>query len=138
MRCALYAVSVLAVLTACNRPKEPDARQLAARALRGTLAYPQSTIVSVSAGTDAAEVQLSSPVPVDRVAAWYREALPLNGWELKNEGKDKDGGVTIYAEKEGRPLWLTLRPNVGGAGTTYTLIGAIVDSTATPQVPPAR
>jgi len=92
----------------------------------------------VSAGTDAAEVQLSSPVPVDRVAAWYREALPLNGWELKNEGKDKDGGVTIYAEKEGRPLWLTLRPNVGGAGTTYTLIGAIVDSTATPQVPPAR
>ena len=135
-----YSLVVLVAvgLLACDRPREPNARQLAARALRGTLAYPQSTIVSVSAGTDAAEVQLSSPAPLDRVAAWYREALPLNGWELKNEGKDTSGGVTIYAEKEGRPLWLTLRPNVGGPGTSYTLIGAIGDSTSTPRVPPAR
>jgi hypothetical protein len=25
-----------------------------------------------------------------------------------------------------RPLWVTLRPNVGAAGTTYTVIGAVV------------
>jgi len=127
-----YSLLVLAAasLGACDRPKEPDARQLAARALRGTLAYPASSIISVAAGTDAAEVTLSSPAPVAQVATWYRQALPLNGWELKNEGQTKDGAVTIYAEKEGRPLWLTLRPNVGGAGTSYTLIGAIGDSTA--------
>jgi hypothetical protein len=126
-----FAVCALLSLVACDRPKEPDARQMAARALRGTLSYPQSSIVKVSAGTDAAELQLASPAPADRIAAWYREALPLNGWELKNEGKDREGALSIYAEKEGRPLWITLRPNPNGQGTTYTLIGAIVDSTAT-------
>src|SRR5688572_2520498 len=96
-----FAVCALLSLVACDRPKEPDARQMAARALRGTLSYPQSSIVKVSAGTDAAELQLASPAPADRIAAWYREALPLNGWELKNEGKDREGALSIYAEKEG-------------------------------------
>jgi hypothetical protein len=117
----------LLALVACDRPKEPDARQLAARALKGTLTYPQSTIVNVAAGTDAAEVTLTTADPVDVVAGWFRQALPLNGWELRNEGKSAAGAVSIYAEKEGRPLWLTLRPNTGGPGTTYTMIGAIVE-----------
>lgn len=128
-----YSFTVLAVLTlvACDRPKEPDTRETAARALRGALSYPQSSIVNISAGTDAAEVQLASPASPDQIATWYRQALPLNGWELKNEGKDRDGGLSIYAEKEGRPLWITLRPSPSGQGTTYTLIGAIIDSTTT-------
>ena len=132
-----YSFALLAALTvvACDRPKEPDARQMAARALRGTLSYPQSSVMNISAGTDAAELQLASAAPVERIAAWYREALPLNGWELKNEGKDRDGGLSIYAEKEGRPLWITLKPNPGGQGSTYTLIGAIIDSTATIKNP---
>ena len=108
---------------------------MAARALRGTLSYPGSSIVNIAAGTDAAELQLASAAPADRIAAWYREALPLNGWELKNEGKGGDGALSIYAEKEGRPLWITLRPNPSGQGTTYTLIGAILDSTTTIKNP---
>jgi hypothetical protein len=113
---------------ACDRPQDADGREFAARALRGALAYPASTVVTVSAGDDAAEVTFSTVDPLDRVAGWFRAALPLNGWQLRNEGKGAEGAVSIYAEKEGRPLWLTLRPNVGGPGTTYTLIGAIIDS----------
>lgn len=100
------------------------------------MSYPQSTIVSVSAGTDAAEVTLTAGDPVERVAGWFREALPLNGWQLRNEGKGPDGAVSIYAEKEGRPLWLTLKPNVGGPGTTYTLIGAIIEPDSAAAVAP--
>jgi hypothetical protein len=38
--------------------------------------------------------------------------------------------MTLYAQKGDRPLWITFRPNVGGPGTTYTMIGEIpVDST---------
>jgi hypothetical protein len=32
----------------------------------------------------------------------------------------------MYAEHGQRPLWVTVRPNVGGPGSTYTMIGAIV------------
>ena len=126
-------------LAACDRPKEPDARQLASRALQGALSYPRSTIIKVAAGTDAAEVTLSTPDSVARVANWFRQALPLNGWQLRNEGKTSGGALTIYAEKpDGRPLWLTLRPNVGGPGTTYTLIGAIIEADSAAKSAPAN
>ncbi len=126
------------ILAACDRPKEPDARQVASRPRPGALSYPGSTIVKLNAGTDAAEVTLTSPHPVEQVADWLRRALTLNGWQLRNEGKGKGGAISIYAEKpDGRPLWVTLKPNVGGPGTTYTLIGAIIepDSTTTPSPP---
>lgn len=126
-------LALLALLVmACDRPKEPDPRQLAARALQGALSYPNSTILAVNAGSEAAEVTLTTADPVDRVAGWFRQALPMNGWQLRKEGKGAGGAVSIYAEKDGRPLWLALKPNTGGPGTTYTLIGAIMDSTATP------
>ena len=129
-------ILLVCLTLACDRPREPDARQLASRALQGALSYPGSTIVKVAAGTDAAEVTLTTPDSVARVADWFRTALTLNNWQLRNEGKGAAGAVSIYAEKpDGRPLWVTLRPNVGGPGTTYTLIGAIIepDSTATPR-----
>lgn len=129
------SIVLLGVLlfAACDRPKEPDARQMASRALQGALSYPGSKIVKIAAGTDAAEVTLTTSDSVAQVATWFRTALSLNNWQLRNEGRGKDGAFTIYAEKpDGRPLWLTLRPN--GTGTTYTLIGAIIepDSTAAP------
>jgi len=125
MRQFLFALLLVA---ACDRPKEPDARQVASRALQGALSYPGSTIVKINAGTDAAEVTLTTRDSVPAVALWFRQALTLNGWQLRNEGKGAGGAVSIYAEKpDGRPLWVTLRPNTGGPGTTYTLIGAIIE-----------
>jgi hypothetical protein len=118
------------LLCACDRPRDPDPRQMASRALQGALSYPQSSVVSISAGTDAAEISLSSAASVDVIAGWYRRALPLNNWQIKNDGKGRDGVVTLYAEKEGRPLWITLRPNAAGSGTSYTLIGALTDTAA--------
>ena len=126
-------------LAACDRPKEPDARQVASRALQGALSYPGSTIVKIAAGTDAAEVTLTTRDSVQRVALWFRQALTLNGWQLRNEGRVSGGGLTIYAEKpDGRPLWLTLRPNVGAPGTTYTLIGAIIEPDSAAAAPQPR
>ncbi len=125
----------LVLVVACDRPKQPDARQLASRALQGALSYPNSTIINLAAGTDAAEVTLTTVDPIERVAGWFREALPLNGWQLRNEGKGAGGAVSIYAEKNGRPLWLTLTPNSGGPGTTYTLIGAIIEPDSAAAAP---
>jgi len=120
---------VLFVLAAgCDSDREARrARAVVGRALPDALGYPGSSIVSYAAGEDAAKIELTTPAPLQAVAAWYREALPLNGWEVQSDAADRSGAVTIYAEKQQRPLWLTLRPNVGGAGTTYTLMGGVIE-----------
>lgn len=125
---------VLALLGACERPgNREQSRVLAGKALSGTLAYPRSTMVSVSAGEEAAQLVMTSPDSVTVVAKWFLQALPLNKWDVRRTLDDRHGTVTIYAEQGKRPLWLTLRPNVGGAGTTYTMIGVIpADSTKLP------
>jgi hypothetical protein len=118
------------VAVACDRQRNvAKERALAARALQDVLGYPGSSIVNFAAGSDAGQIDLSTGATVEDVAKWYRQALPLNGWEIHNDASDSRGVVTIYAEKRKQPLWITLRPNVGGPGTTYTLIGTIADST---------
>ena len=126
------AFVILALLAAgCDRDRDRarDAgqdRALAARALQGALAYPRSTLVGLSAGSDAAELTFTSPSTAVDVAQWYRRALALNGWELKSDQTGRDGAIAMYAEKGARPLWLTMRPEAGGAGSSYTMIGAVV------------
>src|SRR5258705_7434100 len=121
-----FLLALTVVSLGCDRDRGAAAdRAFAARVLKGALSYPGSTIVSISAGADAAQVDLSTSAAVQDVAAWYRQALPLNGWEVRSDATDNDRTVTIYAAKGKRPLWITLRPNVGAPGSTYTLIGAI-------------
>lgn len=123
------AVPVLAVVlaTACERRGAPDPRPLARRALAGVPVYPRSTEVSVTAGEDAAQLTMSSADSLGKVAAWFRRSLPLNGWSLQSDITTNDGSVSISARRGTRPLWLTLRRNVGAPGTTYALIGALVE-----------
>ena len=118
---------VAGLCAACDRPAEQrQDRQFAATVLHGLLAYPQSSVVSVASGSDAAQATFSAPAPVDTVATWYRRMLRLNGWDLQNDAVMNDGSVAIFAQQGNRPLWITLKatPRGGGAGTTYTLIGA--------------
>ena len=123
----LLILASLAVTGACERRREAGTRAMAARALSGVLAYPQSSVVSVSAGEDAAQVVLETPAALDRVVPWFREALRLNGWEFQSDMTNRDGSVTMSAQKGKRPLWATFRANVGAPGTTYTLVGVIVE-----------
>lgn len=132
-------VALVLLATGCNRDRESQrARAVIGRALPGALAYPGSSVVSFSAGEDAAQIELSSPASVQEVARWYREILALNGWEVQSDAVDRSGAVIIYAEKGKRPMWLTLRANVGGPGTAYTLMGAVVEPDSTKQTDSVR
>jgi len=138
---AFMLLAVLAV-AGCERKAEPDPRPVVSRALRGVLVYPLSTELSIAAGEDAGQATLLTVDSVPAVAKWFRRALAANGWKLQSDRTGQDGSVNLYAETaDKRPLWITLRPNVGAPGTTYTLIGAIVaDSgtgTASPPSAPA-
>jgi hypothetical protein len=124
---ALPLLAFVALLAACDRPGDlAKSREIAGRALRGSLTYPNSGIVSVSAGDEAAELVMSSADSVKVVADWFRRALPLNGWAIKSDVRTQLNEVTIYAEQRNRPLWITLRPSGSGVGTTYTLVGAVM------------
>lgn len=113
------------LLTACDRPQEQrQDRAFAAAVLQGVLKYPQSSLVDVTRGADAAQVTLSAPASVQAIATWYRQMLRLNGWDLQNDAVTNDGSVAIFAQRGARPLWITLKATPGGSGTTYTLIGA--------------
>ena len=123
---APHLVVVLALLVACDRPGDTGrAREAVGRALSGTLAYPQSTPVTVAAGEEAAQLTMTSPDSVAVIVAWFKNALPLNGWVIQRETAGTGGSVTLVAQKGERPLWITLRPNIGAAGSTYTMIGEI-------------
>ncbi|HJS44090.1 MAG TPA: hypothetical protein VJ755_11505 [Gemmatimonadales bacterium] len=125
---AHHIIVVLALLVACDRPgDQARAREAAGRALSGTLAYPHSTPVTVAAGEEAAQLTMTSPDSVAVIVAWFRKVLPLNGWVIQREtaGTGGSGSVTLFAQKGERPLWITLRPNIGAAGSTYTMIGEI-------------
>jgi len=134
----------LVAAPACNRPQPPDTRTMLRKSLHGVLVYPRSTLVDATSGTDAAQVTLTTLDSVGIVASWFRDELNLNGWALQSDVTGGDGSIAITASKGSRPLWITLRPNVGGPGSTYNVIGAVVsgdsllvgDSGA--KKPPAR
>jgi hypothetical protein len=125
-RSFVLCLFVVVVAAGCEKRHAAESRAMASRVLQGVLVFPRSQVVSVASGTDAALVELSTAASSDAVAAWYRQTLRLNGWDLKSDGRLPDGGVTIYAEKDKRPLWITLHPGVGEPGTRYNLIGAQV------------
>jgi hypothetical protein len=98
------------------------------RALHGVLVYPQSKQIGMAAGEEAAQVTLTTPDSIGRVTSWFRQALALNRWTLQSDVTGNDGSVSITALQGKRPLWITLRPNAGAPGTTYTIIGAVVEA----------
>lgn len=135
---------LLAAVAACDRPQPPDTRAILRKSLHGVLVYPRSTLIDATSGSDAAQVTLTTLDSLAVVAGWFRGELKLNGWALQSDVTNGDGSIAIVAQKGSRPLWIMLRPNVGGPGSTYTVIGAVVtgDSMAVAESgavkPPAR
>ncbi|HEX4560188.1 MAG TPA: hypothetical protein VH113_00030 [Gemmatimonadales bacterium] len=125
----LILLSVLSV-TACDR-RGPVSRQTVTRSLQGLLVYPRSRLVDMSSGDSAGQVSLVSPDAPNVVAAWFRQYLTLNHWNLENDAVQGDGSITIYASRKGQPLWISIQHTSGGPGSSYTMTGAITDSTGT-------
>ena len=113
-------------LAACDRPADRTTRGTVYRALRGVLVYPQSVMVQMEAGDSAGQLVLTTVDSLPAVTGWFRETFRLNAWTLQSDVTDRDGTITLYAEKNRRPVWVRIHANVGGPGTTYTVIGGIV------------
>jgi len=122
------SVALIAGLGACDRPNY-DPRPVLAEAMKGLLAYPHSTLVNMTAGADAGQADLTSVDSVEQVARWFRDFLRQNNWEVQNDQRAPDGSISLYAQQGKRPIWISMHPNVGGPGTSYTVISGIPDTT---------
>src|SRR2546426_1464017 len=64
MTIRLVVLVTLATVAACERPgSDRTEREVVGEALKGLVTYPRSSLVSVSAGRDAAQLVLSAPAP---------------------------------------------------------------------------
>ena len=118
---------VALALAACSGGDNAGQDEAAVRTppvLAGVPVIEGSQIVDTSGTQEAARVTLLVPMPSDSVAAFYRRWLAAEGWRIVSDVVDA-GGVNLYAERSGPPLWVHIRPGPQPNTTLYALIGAI-------------
>jgi hypothetical protein len=102
-----------------------------ARAERDSkLLYPGSTLrgMAIAAGPDSdksgdseVEIRFSTPDPLDKVAAWYRDPARADGFQLERAAKDGDSWlVTGVQKRDEHRFKLRLSPR-SGEGTNGQL-----------------
>ena len=130
-RPSLLLIAAVLAVAACDRP-ERRAREdyvAAARALADLVHFPGGTMISTSAGGEAAEARYTALATTDSVAAYYRGMLMSKGYEIERE-TDEAGVHNIYSRRAHQPIWVRISANTGGPGVTWSVIGIYSDSTA--------
>lgn len=123
-------MAALALAGCKDRPAEPPRMS---EAIPNIPLPPLATVVSRSGGPDALEITFRSTISRDSMAEIYRRILTSGEWNLVSDTKSADGTVSLYAERNGPPLWVNIRKDPEGSGTLMTIAGAVIkqDSTAT-------
>lgn len=121
-----YLSLAAALLLGCGSepapPKGPDVFAV----FPHLLIPPDARVVSRTGGADALQLTLFSPHKADAVTDHYRGQLTMGTWRLVGDAKRPDGSVALYAEQDGRPLWVRIWPTSDSAGTMVELAGAVV------------
>lgn len=122
MRRLLVLVSAAGLL-ACAEPKKGLPIQ---EALPNLPLPPAAEMLSREGGEDAIQIRFHSSVDVAGIAAYYRDLLGKPPWRLVSDTPGADGTITLYAEQEGPPIWVTIRKTPEGTGSLIELAGAKV------------
>lgn len=122
MRRALL-LTLLAGLVACS---EPTPKVDLSERISNVPIPPEAEGLGREDGENAVQLRFKSTLSVEAMATYYRQALARAPWKLINETKMQDGSVTFYAEQQGPPLWVNIRPGEG-SGTLVDLAGAKVN-----------
>lgn len=118
-------IAALTLMPACkggSRPPKPPE----VSAVFPTLPLPpDAEFISKEGGEDALQLTLFSPAPTPVVTGYYRSELSRKPWRLTNDTKTSDGAVVLYAEQNGRPLWVRIWSTSDQAGTMVQLAGSV-------------
>ena len=129
-----YAKLVLALtaVAACRPDVQVDQAKMS-DALPVLLVPPASQVVGRSGSEDALQITFRSQWDEAGLAGYYRDLLSREPWQLVNDAEDRDGAKVLYAERDGRPLWIRITKAVGAAGSLVEISGAVTESS--PGVP---
>lgn len=97
---------------------------------------PQATVVSRAGSEDALQITFRSVLPPDSIVAYYRAILSSGSWSLVGDTKTADGGIALYAERNGPPLWVTIKRDSAASGTLVSLGGAVTRPNPDSAPPP--
>jgi hypothetical protein len=112
---------LLLLLAGCSEPRKTPRLS---EALPNIPVPPSSEVIAREGGEDAIQIRFHSSLEPDQIATYYRTVLSKDPWRLVSDTKAEDGGVALYAEQQGPPLWVTIRRAEGGSGTIIELAGA--------------
>jgi hypothetical protein len=105
--------------------KDATRKPARAPALLAGVPIPDVARVLDTTGTaDAARIVLSIAWPPDSVASFYRRELPKVGFRIVGDLADSTG-IDLYAQRDGPPLWIQVRPGRQPNTAEYTVIGAV-------------
>jgi hypothetical protein len=120
---SLLALALLLPAAACGRDEQPIPPSIT-EAFAELPFPPKSSFVSRSGGQDVLTISLRSGEKYEAVLAYYRDILDRAPWHILSDARDPEEGQVIYAERDGRPLWVRLRPE-GSAWTLVDLTGGV-------------
>jgi hypothetical protein len=89
---------------------------------------PLSSVVSRAGSEDALQITFRSSLPPDSMAAYYRGVLSSGAWSLVGDTRTADGSIALYAERDGPPLWVSIRKDSTSSGSILSLGGAVIKS----------
>ena len=121
----ISALAVLATPLAGCRDRAPEPPRMS-EVLPNMPLPPLASFVSRSGGEDAVQVTFRSTLPPDSMANWYRGVLTRGEWSLVSDTRTREGVLTLYAERNGPPLWVTISRDSLSAGSMVSIGGAMV------------
>ena len=124
-----------AALVACGEkaPKSATMNQ----ALPRLPLPPGAIFVGRSGGPDALQITLSTPTQPGAVADYYRGVFKSGNWKLVNDAKDAEGATVLFAQQNGPPLWVRIRPDRESTGSVVELSGAVLSQADSAGAKPA-
>ena len=93
---------------------------------------PMASVVSRAGSEDALQITFRSSLSPDSMANYYRAVLTSGVWSLVGDTRTADGSVALYAERNGPPLWVTIRKDSTSSGSILSIGGAVVRADSVP------
>jgi|SRR5512134_2562385 hypothetical protein len=125
----LLALALLLPAAACGQDEARPIPPSISEAFAELPFPPDPSFVGRSGGEGALTISLRSGQPYEVVLDYYRKTLSLAPWRIRSDARDGESGRVIYAEHNGRPLWVRLKPE-GTAWTLVDLTGAVAKRVA--------
>jgi hypothetical protein len=119
--------SFLAVIAlgACSSEQKVDTPELA-DVMPIVPLPPDSRSVGAVGSDEALQFTFLSRHSHEDMVTYYRRMFTTAPWTLISDAKTPDGGVILYVENDGTPLWVRIVRTAGAPGSTIQLSGALI------------